>query len=102
MESNWHNFFVNLGHLLSFSTTNNLKNQKLIKMKKTPGDNIILKLCTTNVWFLRYGVQQTEYFGLLFALLRPQQPGKSKFWKNDKMPGDLSFYKCTINENHDV
>ena len=38
-------------------------------MKKTPEDIIILHLHTTNdnhdVWFLRYGVQQTEFFVIL-------------------------------------
>ena len=37
--------------------------------KKTPGDIIILHLCTTNddhdVWFPRYGVWQTEFFVIL-------------------------------------
>ena len=40
-----------------------------------------------DVWFLRYGVRQTEFFspfGPFFALLPPKQPRKSKFWKNEK------------------
>ena len=75
--------FVNLGHLLPFSTTKNLKNQKLIKMKKTPGENIILKLCTTNVWFLRYGVQQTEYlsFWTIVCTFTPLTARKIKILK---------------------
>ena len=56
--------FCHLDHFLSFSPTNNPKNQNFEKMKKktnkqnkTPGD-IILHKCTINgnhdVWFLRY------------------------------------------------
>ena len=44
----------------------NPKNQNLIKMKKGPGDIIILQMCTKNydhmmyIQFLRYGVCQTD------------------------------------------
>ena len=41
-------FFVILGHFLSFDPLNNPKNQNLEKIKKTPRDIIILHLCTTN------------------------------------------------------
>ena len=40
--------FVSLGHFWPFESPNNPKNQKLEKMKKIPGDIIILQLCTTN------------------------------------------------------
>ena len=36
---------------------------KILTLKNTPGDVIILNICTTNdnhiIWFLRYGVRQT-------------------------------------------
>ena len=54
-------FFVIVGHFLPFDPPNNPKNQNIEK-KKTPGDIIILHLCTTNdnhVWFLKYGAQRT-------------------------------------------
>ena len=46
------------------------------------------KLQSYDVWFLRYGAQQTEFFVILncflvFYLL-PYGPRKSKFWKNKK------------------
>ena len=43
-----------------------LKNQNLEKMKKKPEHIIILHMCTKNdnhdVWFLRYGAWQTDFF----------------------------------------
>ena len=41
-------FFVILGHFLPFDPPNNPKNQNFEKIKKTPGNIIILHLCTTN------------------------------------------------------
>ena len=57
-------------------------------MKKIPGDIFILQLCTTNdnydVWFLRYGMQQTEYFVILDYFL-------PFFWKEKiQKTSDLS------------
>ena len=41
------------------------------------------------------------HFGLLFALLPPLQPKKLKFWKTEKMYGDIIIlHMCTINGNH--
>ena len=48
MECNGHNFFVILDHFLHFYPPNNPKNQNLKKMKKVPGDIIILQRCTKN------------------------------------------------------
>ena len=56
---------------------NSPENQNCEKLKKTPGDIIILHKCTikeNHIWFLRYEVQQTELFchpGPSFALLPP-------------------------------
>ena len=39
--------------------------------------------------------------GMLFVLLTPYGPRKSKLWKNEKMPGNISiFHKSTITDNH--
>ena len=50
-------------HFGPFFTPNNLENQNFEKMKKKPGDVIILHLCSKNhdhdVCFLQYGVRQT-------------------------------------------
>ena len=48
-------FFVILGHFLPIYPTNNLKNQNFEKMKKTPGDIIILHICTINENHMMYG-----------------------------------------------
>ena len=46
---------VDRAQLLSFYPTNNLKNQNFEKMKKMPGDSIILHLCTTNENHMMHG-----------------------------------------------
>ena len=48
IECNRQNFFVILDRFLPFYTTNNLKNQNFEKLKKAPGDIIILHKCTKN------------------------------------------------------
>ena len=48
MKRDRQNFFFILGHFFPFYPTNNLKNQNREKMKKTPGDIIILHLRTRN------------------------------------------------------
>ena len=55
-----------------------------------------------DVWFLRYSVRQTKffcYFGLLFALLAPNNSDNQNFEKIKKKPGDIIIlHMCTINE----
>ena len=62
-------------------------------------------MCTINdVWFLRYGAQQTEFFVLLdqFLPFYPTNNLKNQnFEKNKKKPGDIiNLHMCTINDNH--
>ena len=65
---------------------------KILKLKKTPGDIIILQICTINDNLLMcmvpevWGVTDRIFChsGLFFALLPPYGPIKSKFWKNEK------------------
>ena len=58
-----------------------------------------------DVWLLRYGVQQTEFFVILDYFL-PFYPLKTqgKFFlkkkKTTTTPGDIILHMCTINENH--
>ena len=56
-------FFVIFGYFLHFDSLNHLKNRIFEKMKKLPGDIVILHMCTINenhdVWFLNYGARQT-------------------------------------------
>ena len=82
-------FFVILDQFRPFTPWQPRKS-KFWKMKKTPGDIIIFHTCTINenhmmygVWFLRCGVQKTEFFVILDCFL-PFYPPKSKFWKNEK------------------
>ena len=56
-----------------------------------------------DVWFLRYGVQQTHFFVILhhffpFCILNPKN---KKFEKMKKTPEDIIIlHMCTINDNH--
>ena len=47
-KAQWMEFFVILGHFFPFDPPNNPKNQNFEKMKKNPGDVIILHMCTKN------------------------------------------------------
>ena len=48
-------FFVTLGHFMHFDPPNNPKNLNFEKMKKAPGDVIILHMCTINENHMTYG-----------------------------------------------
>ena len=77
-------FFVILIHFLPFYSHTDPENQNFEKMKKTPGDITILQMSTINdshmmygSW-LRYGVQQTEFFVILDCFLPFYHPNKPK------------------------
>ena len=53
-------FFVILGHYFPFDPPNNPKNQNFEKMKRQPGDIIILHLCTTSNNHIKYGFWDME------------------------------------------
>ena len=89
----------------------------LKKMKKMPGDTILLyihvyhkwtfykhKWKSYEVWFLRYWAQQTESFVILNHFLpfnSPDNPKNQNFDKMKKTPGEITIlHKCIINENH--
>ena len=76
-------------------------------MKKTLRDIIILhvynKQQSYDVWFLRYGVWQTEFlpFWTIFCNSIPLTPKNQNFKKMKKPPGDIiTLHMCTINRNH--
>ena len=105
----WTEFFVILNHFLHFyPPNNNPKNQNFEKLKKPTGDMITLHVRTINdnhdVWFLRYGVWQTELFVILEHFLPFYPPNNMKnqtFEKMKKPPGDIIIlHMCTINDNH--
>ena len=71
-------FFVTLDGFLLFYPPQNPKNQNLEKMKKVPGDIIILQMCTINDNHIMYGSYSSWdmergrtfwHFGSFFALL---------------------------------
>ena len=80
---------------LLFLPPNNPKNHNFEKRRKTPGDITILHMCTINDTHVMYGSWDIESNGQTFlsfltifhpfnAPPSPQQPEKSKFWKNRK------------------
>ena len=102
-------FFVILGHFLPFYPTNNPKNQNFEKMKKTPGDIIILHTCIKNhdqcytipeIWHMT-DVIYISYFRPFSAILPPKSPKKQNFKKWKKTPGDIIILQmCTKNYDH--
>ena len=60
MEHNGQNFFFILDSFLPFYPTNNPKNKNLEKRRKTPGDPIILHMCTINDNHMMYGSWDME------------------------------------------
>ena len=91
------------GYFLPFYPPNSLKNENFKKMKKNPGDVIILHRCTKDHDHMPYCLWDMVddgcscYFSswLFLALLPPQQPEKWKFLKNEKKCLEISsFYTC--------
>ena len=67
------------------------ENQNFEKMKKIQGDIIISHTCAINESHMIYGSWDMEHnrqifflFWTIFYPFLPQQPRKSKFWKNEK------------------
>ena len=108
MEHDRQNFFVILDHFLPFSPTNNLKNQNFEKMKKhleissfyTSVPKIMI-ICYTvpEIWCVT-DVSFIFHFGLVFALLPPNNP-KETIIKMKETPGDIIIlHICTKNYDH--
>ena len=84
---------------------NNQENQNFEKIKKCLK---ILSFYTyvpqMTIWYMVLEIwSSTEFFVILdhFLPFYPYQTRKSKFWKNEKMPGDIFIlHLLTINENH--
>ena len=100
-------FFVILDHFLPFYPLNNPKNPNFEKMNKTPGDIIILHICTRNDNHIIYGSWDVErdghdfcHFGPFFALLPPNNPKNQNSKKMKKHLEILSFYTSIIYDNH--
>ena len=56
----WTEVFVILGHILPLYPTHNPENQNFEKINKTPGDIILLHMCTINDNHTMYGSRDME------------------------------------------
>ena len=78
------------------------------KMKKSPGNIIILQKCNINDNYMMYVSWDTEHDGQNFLSFRnifcpftPVTTQKIKIWKYEKIPRDIILlHMCTINDNH--
>ena len=102
--------FCHLGPFLLFYGCNSPKNENIKKIKKTPGDIIILHQCTKNhnhklycFWDMAHGRCNVCYFSFwtifcCFTPLPPLTAQKMKISKQKKMPGDIIIlHNCTKN-----
>ena len=93
---------------LPFYLPNNLKNQNFEKLKKIPGDIIILHMWTKNDNQRKYGSWDIEHDRQFFVILdhflpfySPNNPKNQNFEKIKKNPGDITIlHKCTKNQDH--
>ena len=101
-------FFVKFSSIfLPFYPLNHPKNQNFLKIKKIPGDIILLHMCTINEDQIIYGSwnerRDTYFFVILgqFLSFHPSDnPGNQNFEKLKKIPGDvIILHMWTINEN---
>ena len=95
-----------MGYFLPFYPPNSPKNQNFEKMKKTPGDIIILHMCTKNYDQMMYASwdmvrDRCNYFSFwaIFCPFTPLTAQKIKILKKvKKMPGDIIIlHMCTKN-----
>ena len=95
-------FFI-LDYFLPFYSPNSPKNQNFEKMKKMPGNIIILHKCTKNYDEMMYGSWDMVHdrcncyfsFWATFCTFTPLKPKKSKSLKKWKKCMEISlFYKC--------
>ena len=98
----WTEFFVIFGHFLPFCPTNNPRNQNFEKMKRKPGDTIILHKCTKNHDHLLYTVPEiwhvTHEFFLAFYTPNSLKNQNLTKWKKT---GDIiTLNMCTKNYDH--
>ena len=82
---------------------------KILKLKKIPGDLIILHICTINGSHMMYGSWDMEHHREFFVILDrflpfvfyPMNPENQNFEKMKKTSEDLIILQmCTINDSH--
>ena len=100
-------YFVILGHFLPFNPLATLKIKIMKKWKKTPGDIIILHMCTINENHMMYGSWEMKCnrifcrFGPFLPFYPTNNLKNENFEKMKKIPGDMtSLQLCTTNDNH--
>ena len=98
-------FFVILEYFLPFYPLNNLKNQTFEKMKKIPGDIVILHKCTVNYNHIMYGSwdmkcdgQNFVLFWTAFCRFTPLATWKIKILKNWKKLMEISSFYTSISK----
>ena len=101
--------FVILGHFLSFNPAHNLENQHFEKIEKKASryyrfTRVYHKWKSYDVWLLRYGARQTEFY-VIFCHFLPfyptNNPKNQNFEKIKNIPADfIILHKSTINGNH--
>ena len=100
-------YFVILGHFLPFNPLATRKIKIMKKWKKTPGDIIILHMCTINENHMMYGSWEMKCnrifcrFGPFLPFYPTNNLKNENFEKMKKIPGDMtSLQLCTTNDNH--
>ena len=89
----WTESFVILDHFLPFYPNNNPKKETFWRNEKTPGDIIILHMCTINDSHIMYGSWDMEHdghnflsFWTIFCTFTPLTIRKIKILKKGKKP----------------
>ena len=100
-------FFVILDPFLSFYHINNPVNQNFEKMKKPPGDIIILQMYTINdnhmmygSWDMEHNRQNFFHFGPFFAIYPRNNPKNKDLKKYTKKSLEILLHMSAINDNH--
>ena len=106
----WHMLDVIIFHFESFFVLlppNNPKNQKFEKLKKTPGNIIILHKCTINENHMMYGSWDMECdrqnflsFWTAFCPFTPITTGKIRILKKWTICLEITLHKWTKNHDH--
>ena len=107
IQSETGNIFCHFGTFLPFQPPDNLKNQNFRIEKNTwiyyHFTHLHYKSQAYDVWFLRNGAWQTEFFVILDHFLpfylTPYGPRKSQFWKNKKNTWRY-YHFANINDSH--
>ena len=102
------NFFCHFGPFFALLPPSQPEKSKFWKNEKTTWryyhfTNVYHKWQSHDVWFLRYGAWQTQFF-VIFNCFLPFYPSNNQknqhFEKMKKKPGDIILHMCTINDNY--